>query len=146
MSVSLRELTPQNFRPTARLKVAPDQEGFVAPVTFSIAESKVEPYLLNRVIYHEEEPVGHILFGRDPDDGRVWLVRLMVASQFQRKGYGGAAVNLLVEEIKTLLPTDALFLSFVPANTGAEKLYERLGFVKTGEISHGEEVMRLPIT
>src|SRR3712207_6872646 len=36
-----------------------------------------------------------------------------------------------------------IVLSVNPANTNAQALYESLGFVKTGEGSHGEEVMRL---
>jgi hypothetical protein len=36
-------------------------------------------------------------------------------------------------------------LSFVPENTGAEKLYKSVGFERTGELNEGEVVMRYVI-
>jgi RimJ/RimL family protein N-acetyltransferase len=40
-----------------------------------------------------------------------------------------------------------IYLSFVPENTSAEKLYSSVGFERTGEISeHNEVVMKFPLS
>jgi diamine N-acetyltransferase len=48
MSISLREVTQENWVQVIRLKLAPEQEGLVAPNVDSIAESKFEAYYVNQ--------------------------------------------------------------------------------------------------
>jgi diamine N-acetyltransferase len=38
---------------------------------------------------------------------------------------------------------DAVFLSFEPDNTGADRLYTSLGFRRTGRVEYGEIVVKL---
>ena len=39
-------------------------------------------------------------------------------------------------------PAAALTISLLPTNDGARRLYAGLGFVETGDVHHGEIVMR----
>lgn len=145
MNVTLREITPENFKECINLKVADAQSTFVAPNVMSIAQSKIYPTVEPMAVYAGDEMVGFVLFGLDTDDGRYYLVRLMIDERHQGKGYGRAAVHAVIEKMRENPGCRELYLSFVPENTGAEALYKSIGFKRTGEISEGEIVMRYVI-
>ena len=142
MSVALRPVDENNYRSVIALDVGPGQERFVARNVNSIAESKVYPYLIPAAVYSDDELVGFALYGRDPETGKYWIVRLMVDAAHQGKGYGRAAVLALIEKIQALPECGEIYLSLVPGNEAAEGLYQSVGFERTGEIEDGEIVMR----
>ncbi len=143
MRVTLKEIDRENFARAVRLEVSEDQKGFVASNVFSIAQSKVEPTYRVQAVYDGEEMVGFVMYGWDEEEGCHCLARLMVDRSRQGKGYGRAATEAVVERLRAEPGCKQVMLSVNPANRGAQALYASLGFVKTGEVSHGEEVMRL---
>jgi diamine N-acetyltransferase len=143
MTVTLRDIDRENFRRCVKLEVSEDQKSFVAPNVFSIAESKVDPAYNVQAVYDGEEMVGFCMYGWDEEEGCHCLARLMVDKQHQGKGYGRAATEAVIERLRAEPDCRQIVLSTSPANTSAQALYESLGFRKTGEVSHGEEVMRL---
>jgi diamine N-acetyltransferase len=148
MKVSLREIDKNNFRECVNLKVAEGQETFVAPNVMSIAQSKIVfPHADTLAVYAGDEMVGFVMFGYDAEDERFYLGRLMIDEKHQGKGFGKAAVLEVIERAKQTPECSAVYLSFVPENTGAEKLYSSVGFEKTGEIDKdsGEIVMRFDL-
>jgi len=146
MNVSLREIDKNNFRECVNLKVAGNQEKFVAPNVMSIAQLKIYPLANAFAVYAGDEMVGFVMYGRDEDDGHFYLGRLMIDEKYQGKGFGRAATLEVIERMKQTENCQELFLSFVPENTGAEKLYTSVGFERTGKTSEsGEIIMRLAI-
>jgi diamine N-acetyltransferase len=146
MNVTLREITPQNFRECVDLKVADGQEKFVAPNVMSIAQTKIYPTFNPLAVYHDDEIVGFVMYGFDPDEEKFYLGRLMIDAQHQGKGFGKAATLAVIERMKQTENCREIYLSFVPENTGAEKLYSSVGFERTGEISeHNEVVMKFSL-
>lgn len=146
MNVTLREITPENFRECIDLKVAEGQEKFVAANVVSIAQAKIYPTANPLAVYHEDEMVGFVMFGYDTDEERFYLGRLMIDEKHQGKGYGKAATLEVIERMKQIEDCREIYLSFVPENTGAEKLYSSVGFERTGKISeHGEVVMKFSL-
>lgn len=145
MSITLREIDGNNFRAVVNLKVAAGQEKFVASNVMSIAQSKIYPTMNVRAVYAGDELVGFVMYGLDTDDGRYYLVRLMVDEKHQGKGYGKSATRAVIEELQRTDGCDAVYLSFVPENSYAERIYQKIGFERTGEISEGEIVMRYAI-
>jgi diamine N-acetyltransferase len=143
VSVELRPVTKANFGSVIDLEVSQDQINFVASNLYSIAESKVYPECTPLVIYANETPVGFLMYAFDNKDDSYWICRLMIDRYFQGKGYGREAMQLVVKEIQKRPNTDHVKLSINPSNQAAEKLYEQLGFTKTGEVIEGEEVMCL---
>jgi diamine N-acetyltransferase len=133
MNVSLREITPENFKQCVNLKVAEGQEKFVASNVMSIAQSKVYPTHLPFAVYAGEEIVGFVLYGFDEEEKRFYLGRLMIDEKHQGKGYGRAATLEVIERLKQIEDCTEIYLSFVPENKNAEKLYESIGFARTGE-------------
>jgi diamine N-acetyltransferase len=67
----------------------------------------------------------------------------MIDRYFQGKGYGKQALKLVMDEIRKRPTGNHIKLSIEPGNMSAQKIYESLGFKKTGELVEGEEVMRL---
>lgn len=143
MNVTLREITPENFRQCIDLKVADGQEKFVATNVVSIAQAKIYPTANPFAVYHEDEMVGFVMYGYDTDEEHFYLGRLMIDAQHQGKGFGKAATLAVIEKMRQIEDCREIYLSFVPENTGAERLYSSVGFERTGKISeHGEVVMK----
>ena len=140
--VRLETITPENFKECISLKVGDAQTKFVAANVTSIAQSKIYPTVEPMAVYAGEEMVGFVMFGLDEDDGRFYLVRLMIDERHQGKGYGRAATLEVIEKMRENAECREFYLSFVPENTAAEALYKSIGFEATGEISEGETVMR----
>ena len=146
MNITLREITPENFSAVIALDVAEDQKLFVAPNVKSIAQAKVYPDSNPLAIYNgDDEPVGFVMYGYDREDEKYYLGRLMIDAEHQGKGYGKAATLEVIRRMREIDGCNAIYLSFVPENTGAEKLYSSVGFEKTGELNGSEIVMRFKL-
>lgn len=147
-TVTLREVTADTLFDILRLKVAPQQEGFVAPNAVSIAEAHFSEHAWFRAIYADETPVGFLMLHDEPDgkEGPVYyLWRYMIDARYQRLGFGRKAIGLLVDYVKTRPNATELLLSYVPKEGGPKPFYESLGFVHTGREHDGELEMRLPL-
>jgi len=145
-NLTLREITKENIRAILRLAVHRDQERYVATNANSIAEAHVEPRAWFRAIYSDETPVGFILLYINVDEGEYYIWRYMIDVRHQAKGYGKAALKLIIDYVRNMYPqAEAITLSHVPENKAAAALYARLDFVYTGEIDSGEQVMRLAL-
>ena len=66
------------------------------------------------------------------------LCRFMIDRKYQDKGYGTQALSLIVEEIKNKYSCNEIYLSTEPENVKAKHVYEKFGFVSTGEIWYDE--------
>jgi diamine N-acetyltransferase len=150
--VSLREITAETVRDICKLEVGPEQHGLVAPNAVSIAQAYFEPAAWFRAVYAGDTPVGFAMLydptrAREPEGGpdTCYLWRFMIDHRHQRKGYGAAALKLLVAQVRTLPGVTRFKTSFVPGPGNASPLYECAGFRATGEVDDGETVMELPL-
>lgn len=73
------------------------------------------------------DTVGIISYETRPD-GSVYITELVIDPQFQGKGYGRAAMQKVLSEIGTA----PVSLITHPENAPAIRLYESLGFYKSG--------------
>lgn len=150
-AVTLREVTAETVRRICDLRVAPDQESFVAPNATSIAEAHFSPRAWFRAIYADDTPVGFVMLeepdptAADPPDTVPYLWRLMIAADGQRRGFGRRALDLVLDDVRTRHQATALLTSCVPGDGSPCAFYRTLGFVETGEIDGGEIVMRLAL-
>ncbi len=145
MDITFRPVTRANFSAVVELTVAPEQAEFVAPNVYSLAEAYLEPSWTPLAIYAGEDLVGFAQFGRDDETGRWWLMRYMIDAQHQGKGYGTAALPVLIDLMIERHGCGEIFLGYEPSNDVAERLYARLGFVPTGEMVGSEIVARLEL-
>lgn len=149
-AVTLREITAATVRAVCLLDVGESQKGLVAPNAFSIAQAYFEPAAWFRAVYAGEAPVGFAMLYDPtrtpaPHAGRdvCMLWRFMIDAAHQRRGYGIAALRLLIEHAHSLEGVTRLRTSYVPAPGNASPLYERVGFRPTGELDDDEVVLEL---
>jgi len=152
--VALVGITRDNLRDYLRLKVAPEQEGFVASNAISIAQAHFHPEAWFRGIAAGGTAVGFAMledWSQCPESASdewlrepyVALWRFMIDARYQKLGFGARALRLLIDRARAVHGTKAMYLSFVDAPGSPEPFYRRLGFERTGEVDEGEHVMRL---
>ena len=144
--VSLREVTRENAEAICELQLAPGQERYVA----STADTLVHAAFLDsrgwvRAIYADEQPVGLLVLITETEPVRYLLVRLMIDARHQGRGFGGEAVRLLVEHVRTLPGARALETTCVPGPQTPAGFYRGLGFEDTGRVEHGEDLLQLTL-
>ena len=144
MNIRLERVDTSNFRSLIKLKVAQHQVKYIASNMYTIAEAYVEQHLVPYAIMAGDEVVGLLASENNPQDNqedRYWVPRFMIGEQFQRKGYGKAAMKLILEQLTQEPDCDRVRLSVVPENEQAIAFYTNIGFIKTGQINHGEEIL-----
>lgn len=142
--VSLRPLTDENRGATEALVVAPEQRRFVSGVRESLEEAAEHPgaQALYWAIYADETPVGFVMIADEvvsPDYVAHFLWKLLIDERYQRRGYGAAALDLVVDYFRER-GVGTILTSAVPGDGSPIAFYEGYGFVRTGEL-HGDEVM-----
>jgi RimJ/RimL family protein N-acetyltransferase len=139
--VELVEVTADDAPVWAKLKTHYSQEAYVAPMpdTFrdalfpeSVDGVTTVPWM--RGIRADGTPVGFMMtsttYGRHDDAWYLW--RLLIDRMHQRRGIGGQAMALLLDELRDL-DVRRLFTSCGEGPGGPRRFYDRLGFVPTGE-------------
>jgi diamine N-acetyltransferase len=147
--VTLQEVTAHSVRAITELKVKPAQQGYVADNAVSIAQAYFHPEAWFRAVCVDDEPVGFVMLEDPtllPDSlglAQIGLWRFMIDARHQAKGYGRAALRLVVEYVRSR-PAQATFrTSCVPGPNSPIAFYEKFGFRRTGEFDDGEEILEL---
>jgi diamine N-acetyltransferase len=145
--VELRPLTESNREAVEALRVAPSQQQFVSSVTDSLREAAEHPdaHALYWAVYDDETPVGFVMIADEvasPEYIAHYLWKLLIDERHQRQGYGTATLDRVVEYFRRRSGVDALLTSAVPGDGSPIAFYERYGFERTGEVAHGEVVLR----
>ncbi|MEW8995170.1 GNAT family N-acetyltransferase [Clostridium sp.] len=145
MEIIFKEIDNDNWRECIELSVEENQKCFVASNSYSILESKFEEGCYPLAIYDGETMVGFLMYNLDSDDNSWWMCRLMMDKKHQGKGYGRATILKLLKLLKEDHGNIKVCTSFEPENSVAEKLYESVGFRKTGKIMWEEVVMEIQL-
>ncbi len=145
-SVCLRPVTAENEAAVVALRVRSGQERLVAANEQSLADARAVPACKPFAVYAGEVPVGFLMLRHDyPGPREYYLLRLMIATEYQGQGYGTAALERLVEHVRTLPGASALRTSYDVGEGNAGPFYARLGFVATGETNGDEVELLLPL-
>lgn len=154
MSLSIRPVTKYNWQELIDLKVREDQQHFVAPNVYSIAEAQFEAddeqghwvsYPFG--IYDGETPVGFFMYGLNFDLPKMqaYVVRLMVDEKYQGKGYGKFGIEKMIEIFRAEECVKVAGICYEPDNDVVRKLYAKYGFEETGELLEGEVLALLKL-
>jgi diamine N-acetyltransferase len=141
----LNTITKENWVKAISLRVREDQTKFVASNAVSLAQLNFLENFHAKGIYHGEEMIGFTLYGIDEDDHEYWIYRMMIDQKHQGKGYGLAAVKLVIDDIKNIKEDHhkTITLSYEPTNEHAKYVYEKMGFQEIeGFIIDDEQVAR----
>ncbi len=159
--IRLEKITGRNVRDILALRVDERQERFVAANDVSLIEAYIAVSHHGQAfpfgIYDDGTPVGFCMIGFDADDdwtgapavahGSYNLWRLMIDARYQGKGYGRAAMGLILDFIRTepCGPAEKCWLSYEPENLAAQALYASFGFTETGEWDGDEKIAVLAL-
>ena len=143
--VTLHPLTDQNRHAVLSLRVSAAQEQFVGTVEGALLEAAEEPggRAIFWAVYDGETPVGFVMISDEVDGpGYIahYLWKLLVDERHQRRGYGSATLDLIVEYFRGR-GVDVLWTSAGQGKGSPIPFYERCGFVQTGEIVFDDEVL-----
>jgi diamine N-acetyltransferase len=100
--IELREITMENFHECIQLSVAQHQRGFVASNMYSLAEAKADGVSNPLAIYADDQMVGFTMYCFDPKTGTGYIDRLMVAADYQGRGYGRAGMSEVIERLRSM--------------------------------------------
>jgi diamine N-acetyltransferase len=149
MGIELREITRHSVIDIVKLDAGDDRRQ-VAPNAVSIAQAHFEPAAWFRAVVQGERPVGFVMLydptlTATPESPHFFLWRLMIDKAHQGRGYGHAAVERLIEHVRTRPGASELRVSHVPEAQSLARFYQSLGFRYTGEQDEGELVMARPL-
>ena len=146
--VSLRPLTESNRQAVEALRVSPSQRRFVSSVAESLAEAAEHPdaRALYWAVYADEEPVGFVMVADEvasPEYIPQFLWKLLIDERCQRQGFGTATLDLIADYFRGRPGVEALTTSAGEGDGSPIAFYERYGFERTGDVFHGEVILRL---
>ena len=137
MSVTLRDITGDNYFQVLDLKISPEQEAakFVAPVVRSLADAwyyREEGITYPKAIYAKEDLVGFIMYELDPEEQQVFVWRFLIDQAFQGRGYGRQTIEAVLEMAKQQTQMTKVVADYVDGNEPMKKILLGLGFEETG--------------
>lgn len=152
-TVSLREITPANRAAVEALTVTAEQAGYVEGVAASLDEAAETPDARPwyRAVYAGDVPVGFVMISdgitvQNPEYlGPYFLWRLLIDQQQQGRGYGAAALGLVVDHLRSRPGARVLITSCGQGPGSPEGFYLRQGFRSTGTEHEGELVLELDL-
>ncbi|WOF24002.1 GNAT family N-acetyltransferase [Microbacterium betulae] len=143
----LVELSADTIVQVNTLSLKPGQEQFLAPVSYGIAASVVNPKTTwQRVVLDGSEVVGFVSANFDPEAApdyfRSVLWRINVDADEQRRGVGRFAVEALLSEAQRR-DFDHLDVIYEAGEGGPEAFFHRVGFSPVGETEYGEIIAEI---
>jgi diamine N-acetyltransferase len=148
--VSLWPITDANREAVEALAVTPDQRRFVSGVRESILEAAADPDARAhyRAIYDSETPVGVVMIADEVGSSDYiahFLWKLLLDERYQRRGFGRATLDLVVEYFRNR-GVGTMWTSVGQGEGSLVTFYERYGFKRTGDFHGNEILLRLEIS
>lgn len=145
MDISIQRVSRRNRRQVLELSLPEHQRRFVESPAQCLEEARRLWLWRPVAICAGDDIVGFAMYGRFPHEGgRVWLDRLLIGGEYQGRGYGKSALELLCAHIGKKYGCKEIYLSCYAENTAALALYRRAGFRENGEKDiNGETVLVL---
>lgn len=144
------ELSAATIVAVNNLSLKPGQEQYLAPVSYGIAATVVNPQTSwQRVVLDGDTVVGFVSANFDPDAPeehfRSVLWRINVDADDQGRGVGRYAVEALVEEARArnMSHVDVIYEA---GDAGPGAFFTRVGFTQVGETEYGEVIASISVT
>ncbi|MDX8353123.1 GNAT family N-acetyltransferase [Cognatiyoonia sp. IB215182] len=147
MAFAARPVTGADVVPLENITVHPEQDRFIAPNIVTIAQARFETGAYDFCLWDGDTRVGLIaLIDMAEHDDReeiddpeaVYVWRLLIGKDFQRRGHGKAAMDF-AEDWARKRSRRCVQIQAVEDNVAAIAMYQALGYTLTGHKS-GKEV------
>jgi diamine N-acetyltransferase len=144
--LTLRPVDESNRTELEALRTSPAQERFVSTVADSLLEAveAAECQAIAWGVYDGEMPVGFVMIADEVASSDCiphFLWKLLIDERHQRRGYGTATLDLIVEYFRGRPGVTEIRTSAGQGDGSPIPFYERYGFVRTGEIVFDDEVL-----
>ena len=149
MKIELCDLSEENLQQCFNLKVADGQTQYIASNKDSWQTANENKTVARpSALCCDGKVVGFTMFAfdenyADPND-RYWLWRFMIDESLQGKGYGTAALQVIIQYFKDH-GANNIRLSTKDTNLHALSVYHKAGFKETGEMNGEEIVLQLDL-
>lgn len=149
MTLRLVELSAATIVAVNNLSLKPGQEQFLAPVSYGVAATVLDPSTTwQRVVVDDEAVVGFVSASFDPgasnEHFRSILLRINVDADDQGRGVGRFAVEGLLGEARER-GVDHVDVIYEAGDAGPEAFFRRVGFTPVDETEYGEVVGEIRI-
>lgn len=138
-NIKLIDITADNWEEICCLHPGKEGAEFVAPNAFSIAQSVYEKGWIIKGIAKDDTLIGFTMFGYSKEMEACELCRFMIAQRYQGLGYGAEALKVIVDFMFSHFKCKEIYLSTAPNNSRGKHIYEKFGFVSTGETCGDED-------
>lgn len=144
------ELSAATIVAVNNLSLKPGQEQYLAPVSYGIAATVINPQTSwQRVILDRNEVVGFVSASFDPESEeehfRSVLWRINVDADDQGRGVGRFAVESLLDEARRR-GMDHVNVIYEAGDNGPEAFFQRVGFTPVGETEYSEVIAEIRLT
>lgn len=144
------ELSAATIVAVNNLSLKPGQEQYLAPVSYGIAATVINPKTSwQRVVLDGDEVVGFVSANFDdeaPEEHfRSVLWRINVDADDQGRGVGRFAVDALIDEARER-NMDHVNVIYEAGDAGPEAFFRRVGFTPVGETEYGEVIAEIRVT
>ncbi|MDQ0644724.1 GNAT family N-acetyltransferase [Microbacterium murale] len=141
------ELSAATIVAVNNLSLKPGQEQYLAPVSYGIAATVINPQTSwQRVILDRNEVVGFVSASFDPEAPeehfRSVLWRINVDADDQGRGVGRFAVEHLLDEARKR-DMDHVNVIYEAGDNGPEAFFHRVGFTPVGETEYAEVIAEI---
>ncbi len=146
-ALRLVELSAATIVAVNNMSLKPGQEQFLAPVSYGIAATVIDPQTSwQRVVLDGDQVVGFVSANFDHDAPqehfRSVLWRINVDADDQGRGVGRFAVEKLLEEARAR-GFDRVNVIYEAGDGGPEAFFQRMGFTPVGETEYGEVIAEI---
>ncbi len=143
--MTLTPVSPKNWRDAVFLTTDaernnPLDQRWVTSNAFSLLQTVFDPAWDCRLILADGEAVGFVFYGYWEEKDGYLLCRYMIDVAQQGKGYGKAALPLVVSQIRQQYGCRDVYLTVEDENTRAIKMYTDFGFQRTEEMDCSERI------
>jgi diamine N-acetyltransferase len=156
-NVRLRDIVTAGDRATVvGLRLAPGQDRYLNSMPEIFNEADEEPRAMPHPWAVHDARTGAVVgfamisdnIPQPMDDdlvGPYFLWKLLIDERFQRRGYGAATIDAVVEYLRTRPGADVLYTSCADGPGSPRAFYLRYGFTDTGRVMWGENVLVLEL-
>ena len=143
--IHLEKISRHNWRKATFVSSDPNHkcpldEEWVTSTAFSIVQSVFEPEWESRLIMDDDQIIGFVFYGLWDEKNVPLFCRYTIDYDHQNKGYGQAALPIIIDEIQKQYQCDKIYLTLEEENRKAVHIYRKFGFEPTGEYDEGEAV------
>ena len=143
----LVELSASTIVAVNNLSLKPGQEQFLAPVSYAVAATVINPQTAwQRVVLDDDEVVAFVSANFDSEAPQPHfqsvLWRINVDADDQRRGVGRFTVQELLGEARSR-DMDHVDVIYEAGEGGPEAFFQRMGFTPVGETEYGEVIAEI---